>query len=376
LLLNFNKNEFMFLHFNTRLLSLIYVLLIVSLFVKQGNDPMRSISLVILNAALVISHALNSLVPAVFFGMYWMSNRKRIDSGWTTFVSCATIYVAWSVYVGYEVLKAGLTTFLTYAYLKLAADLVAGWFQVGGNPGGFVGSALATYYKLLLITLGLISLYCAIKLRGERKVSLLRSYLFSTFAVYGLSFLSVLNWISIDRGIMLASIAIASLPMILFTLRTRNSLASWRRRTLVVAIIVLIMPQFLLVHEPAMANSGAVASIERTCVFLLDYRNGRGLASLNTFPIYYSFYDPFYSGYENLEYADMASLKNVTNFLLTRPKGILRVVDYRDTVDWGSQLRLAGSYREALTQWDREVYAKVNLRCNIVYSSGFERVYG
>lgn len=36
----------------------------------------------------------------------------------------------------------------------------------------------------------------------------------------------------------------------------------------------------------------------------------------------------------------------------------------------------AGFYPEALTESDREAYAKADLRCNIVYSSGFERVYG
>jgi len=375
LLMNFNMNEFMFLHFNTRLLSLIYALVFLFLFLNEKNARERVIGLLATNIALVISHILNSLVPIVFFAVYLLSKWKRARSTASLFLSCAIIYIAWNLYVGYARLSEGLTTFLNYYYVILDLELVYGWSPVQARPQPFFGLVLGTYFKVLLVTLALISLYSAIKLRRQRRVKLLAFYLLSVCMVYGFSFFSVLGWISAHRGIIFGSVALASLPTILLTSTAKNNSKPWKRTILIIAIIISVIPHFILVHEPPFARCESVGSVAQTSDFILKHRNGQPIVSVNDFPAYYCFYEPFYQGYDNLQLDGSSWLNNIANFLVTRPKPSLRIVDYRQTVDWAWALGRAQSYNQALREWDREVYAKLDERYNIIYGTGLETIY-
>ena len=79
--------------------------------------------------------------------------------------------------------------------------------------------------------------------------------------------------------------------------------------------------------------------------------------------------------YDHLSFLELPSLGNVTDFLLTRSADELKVVGYRQIVDWGWVYRHAYSYDDALAQWDRAVNTKLNGRYNSIYSNGFETVY-
>jgi hypothetical protein len=371
LLMNFNMNEYMFSHFNTRLLSFAYVLVFLLLFLRRQREPAGDVLLLVISVALVISHPLNSLVVIVFLGIRVLLDPRQARFR-SMFLSCATIYVVWNAYVGYERLAMGLLSLLDFYAVFLGLDVIAGWAS-GPGAAPFFGIVFGTVYKVLLVLLTLGSLYCALRLRSSGTVRTLTAYLLSTFAVYGIAFFFGLTWIAADRAIILASLPLASLPVILL-IPTRSNHGLWRRRAALALVLILVIPQFALVHEPPLGTQ-RVASISDVSSFLVNHRGGRGLATLDDFPLYYCFYDPYYMDYDHLSFLELPSLGNVTDFLLTRSADELKVVGYRQIVDWGWVYRHAYSYDDALAQWDRAVNTKLNGRYNSIYSNGFETVY-
>jgi hypothetical protein len=196
--------------------------------------------------------------------------------------------------------------------------------------------------------------------------------------IYGVTFFSLRD-ISVNRGIIFASLSLAALPLILFTSGKQTYLNLLKHKTRVqmalVLIVFLAIPQFVLVHELPLATYGRVKSIDAACCFIMSYRNGQSLVSLDSFPVYYCFYEPFYKGYNNLGFSGWNSLANITDFLLAGQDASLRIVSYSQIVDWGCILGHADSYNELFRQWDTEVYGKLDPRLNRIYSNGFETVF-
>jgi hypothetical protein len=218
--------------------------------------------------------------------------------------------------------------------------------------------------------LGLISIYCAVKLRKQTPIRFITFLALSVFLVYGVSFFSELRWISVDRGVLMASIALAALPVILFTFNKNGGTRRWRKQLLVMAILVLVVPNYVLVHELPTATWVRVGTINVLSSFVADHRSGRPIASLDDFSIYYCYYEPSFTGYQTLDFEKLQSLDEVRNFLTTRPAATLEVVHYRATVDWS-----LGSGQEEVKQWDSQVYVGVNQRLDKIYSNGFDVIY-
>jgi hypothetical protein len=378
LLMNFNQNEFTFIHFNTRLLSLVFVLLFILLFLNKTGGAARIVGLIVVYGALVISHVLNSLVPVVFLAVYWLFERKRQHSEPFLVLSCASIYVAWNAYFGFPLLKQA---FMNFANINLSLETAVGYSPaVVGNSKPLFGTLLGDYYKVFLVILMLISIYSIIKLRSQQRTRILSYYLLSILFIYGVTFFSLRD-ISVNRGIVFASLSLAALPLILLTSSKRIDLDLLKHKTRVRAIIVLIVllaiPQFMFVHELPLARYGSVESIDATSRFLVSYRNGQSLVSLGDFPIYYCFYEPFYKGYNNLGFSGWKSLANITDFLLAGQKDAsLRIVSYNQIVDWGCILGHADSYNESSRQWNAEVYGKLGACFNRIYDNGFGTIFG
>jgi len=374
LLMNFNTNEFMFVHFNTRLLSLIYILVFVQLYLSGGNQRAKFVALLTTNAALVISHALNALVPVVIVAIALLdakrSGSRESSFLLSSFLLCAISYAAWNVYVGIGLISAGLTTFLNVVYFRLALDVFAAWSPLNPKPTPFFGTVLVTYYKALAVVLGAISLYCAVRLRRQTRVRLMAFYGLSVLLVYGLSFFSLLTWISAHRGILTASVPLAALPMILLTLNAKNPARRWRRQVVVLVVLVLVIPHFVLVHEMPVANWARTGSLDGAASFTVEHRGDQTIASLGDFPIYYCYYEPFYKGYENLNLQGLQGLADVADFLSTRPEATLKIVHYRAAVDWSW-----GSGEQGVRQWDAEVYGRLDQRLDKIYSNGFDTIY-
>ena len=100
LVMNFNTNEFMFAHFNTRLLSILLVSSFFLLLLLRPKDlPTQSAALLVIYTSLVIAHPLNSLLVVVFLGRFHV---RQVPTGRLQyFVSllCIVIYMFWSAYV-------------------------------------------------------------------------------------------------------------------------------------------------------------------------------------------------------------------------------------------------------------------------------------
>jgi len=374
LLMNFNTNEFTFVHFNTRLLSLVYVLLFLLLFLAKPERK-NVVLLFVVNFALVITHPLNSLVPMAFLTIYWISERKRSQRGPLLALSCIMFNAAWLIYFSATLLATGFGSFLNLQY---AASTVQGWSPALARPMPLFGSFLSTYYKVLVVTLTLISLYAAVKFRKETRIRILAVYLLSIALVYGLSFLSALKDISVNRGIMAASVSIAALPIMLFVgakQRARYFGKNWKRYVVIGAVAALIVPNFIFVHELPVARYLSVGSIDSTCSFILNYRDGRDLVSLGDFPIYYCYYEPFYKDYVNLGFNGWTNLTTIADFMIQSPNHSLKILDYRKVIDWGAILGNSNTYSEALEEWNAEVYERMDSVHNVVYSNGFETIY-
>ena len=376
LLMNFNTNEWTFIHFNTRLFSMLYVLLFLVLFSRLKGRG-RSASLFIVFGALVISHVLNALLPVVFLAVYLLFERKRQNVSSSLVIGCGVIYVVWNLYFGYYLLQNGLTTFLNSFYVNRAITTVLEWSPLAAGAKPFFGTLLGTFYKLLLVILALISIYAHVKLRNQTNVRTLGFFLSAVALIYGLSFFSVLRDISINRGILFASIGFASLLMILLTLNQGKSSHFLRRARpiMILFIVALIVPQFVLVHELPVARYERVGTVDSTSTFVMNYRSNQTIVSLGDFPIYYDFYEPFFKGYITLGLEGWNSLGNITSFLLAGPNSSLKVVDSKKIVDWGCILGNSQSYAEAVKQWNKEVFPELDSKLNRVYSNGYDTVF-
>lgn len=372
LIMNFNWNEYMFVHFNTRLLSLIYVLVFVLFFLRVEKGR-RSFMLFTVNLALVISHVLNALVPIAFLGIYWLVERRRVHQEISLFASCATVYLAWNLYQAYSLLGAGLSTLLNHYYVLLALDIAGGWVPSGATTQPPYGPLIGDYYKALLVCLGFISLYALTKLRKNGQVRILAAYLFSALTVYGISFFSILTWISAHRGIIFGSIALAGLPTLLLSSSPEKRAKSWKRSLLVAVLIVMIIPHFILVHEQPYARMLNTHSVGESSSFILNHRNGQTIVTANDFPFYYAFYEPFYQGYESLDLSHLTSLNNVTSFFDNKTG--LKVVDSSQVLDWSLTYGHATSFDDGLTAWYRNVYTPLDDHLNRIYTTSYETIY-
>jgi hypothetical protein len=365
LLTNFNTNEFMYMHFNTRLLAFVYVLLFLSIFLRRGHLG-ATIGLLLTGISLITSHILISLVPIVFVGLMLFS-RLRSSVSRMLFLSLASVYGMWNLYIGQNLLASGLESLFNVYYLQLALGFSAQYSPLVAKSEPFFGSILTTYYKILLVILALISVYCVVRYRKETMVATTWAYLLAVAIVFGLSFFSVLTWISVDRGVIMISIALAALPALLFMKKDTGS-RHWTRKLFVVLILLLIVPQFVLVHEPSVVVWGSESSSQQMYSFLVDHRGGQDLASLSDFPISYAYFEPFYQGYQYISVRNLNQEGNVTRFFLTRSENTLKIVDRRRDVGYVQP--------DAYAQWNYAVYSKLDQQFNVVYNSGFETIYG
>lgn len=367
LLMNFNTNEFMFMHFNTRLLAFVYVLVFMLFFLlREGRTA--SIALLTTGLSLIISHILVSLVPIAFVALTLFSRLKPFASRMWLFVSLAALYFAWNSYVGQSLLSVGITGLFNVYYIQLALEITSRYSPLQAKPEPFFGFLLRGYDKILLVILGIASAYSALKSMNETWFKVMWNYFLAVLFVFGLSFF-VLTWISVDRGVLFISIALAALPSMFLLKRVNSDRNGWKRKLFVLAIVLLIIPQYILVHEPSAAIWGTNPSSQQTYSFVLNLRGGQQIASLGDFPLSYTFFEPFYQGYQILNGQYVNQTGDVTNFFLTRPENVLKIVD--QTRDFGSlQPDVLAQSGSAVY-----VYSKLDQRFNIVYSNGFETIY-
>jgi hypothetical protein len=374
LLMNFNTNELTLTHFNTRLLSLIYSLLILVLFLHGWKERPIVIALVIVFFSLVTSHPLNSLLPLTFLASWWLLGTKEEGRGRSSLVlACMLIFGSWIAYAATQYLIAGANA-LTIENLMGSMQTASMWSPGTAKPEPFFGLVLRDYYKALLVILGIASLSALVMFRNERRVRILALLLLSTIVVFGISFLP-LGQIAVDRGIMFASIPLSGLSLTLLSKLRKGRLNSLWRRVLVISIVILIIPNFVLVHETPIARYQTVPFVDTASTFISEHRNGQSLTSLADFNIYYSFYEPQYDNYRNLGFEGWRSLNVIADFLLASPSNSLKVIDHREAADWGLALYQATSYPQATQEWNQQVYSKLDAHYDRIYDSSVYTVY-
>jgi hypothetical protein len=375
LVMNFNTNEFVFAHFNTRLLSFLLSLTFFLLLLATKRSAVQMAALLVIYTTLVISHPLNSLLVVILLGVLMFVRVPRVTPGISLLFSCIVIYLSWSSYISI-VAVAGKLLLDFVGGMKFAAEIAYGWSPTAPRPEPAFGILLGVYYKVLLVVLGSLSLLSAVLLRRQRYARFLFAYLLSVSVLYGTTFFLGLGDIAVNRGILFATVPLSGLPIMMCASRWERHPNRGLRRKLVLftLIIVLIVPQFVFAHELPLARYERVGSMDATLRFIFDHRDNRSIAAIGDVPIYYCFYEPTFTDYRILWRSEWQSLREVNSFFANNTDS-LKVIDYKNIIDWGAILRHDGSYQQALREWDTEVSAKIDGQYLRVYSSGYEAIY-
>jgi len=200
--------------------------------------------------------------------------------------------------------------------------------------------------------------------------------LLAVAVLFGASFFAGLGDISLNRGILFGCVALAGFVSILHKgITNLHMKRRWVGKSLAILIVILIIPLYVFVHELPVARYERVGSHDETLTFIMNTRGTHGITSIGDFPIYYSYYEPFYEGYHNFgDFQNWQSLSQITSFFAS-PNNDLKLVDQRNIVDWGAIIGHTNTYNEALSQWDSQVYPELDQHYNRVYSSSFETIY-
>ena len=114
--------------------------------------------------------------------------------------------------------------------------------------------------------------------------------------------------------------------------------------------------------------------MDATLTFVSSHRDHQPIAAIGDVPIYYSFYEPTFTDYRILWRSDWVSLDEVNGFFANNTDS-LKVMDYKNIIDWGAILRHDSSYQQAFHDWDTEVSAKIDAQYDRVYSCGYQTIY-
>lgn len=399
LLMNFNKNEYSFLHFNTRLLAFIYVLAFVFIFIQskslnlRGNGRGRIILLFIIFVALVTTHVLIALLPFIFITIYWLLNRRKLARSISTTISFVLglliVYTLWNFQYSSQLLKQVLTSFLNFGHggaVSGAASITTGWFSPLSSNEPFFGFPLDIFYKVLLICLGLISIYAAFRYRHEARTKILGIYLFSVIFLFGFGFFFLsLGDVTINRGIILSLVAISPLVAILITSENNKSTLNNLQRNLqrkskkigvfAVLVAILIVPQFVFSQEIPIAPYASSQSLNSACNFVVSIRGNLSIAVIGYFPAFYTFYEPFFKDYVSLETPSPESWCQIVAFYQQNASGTLKITDYRAATDYGVLLNHASSYDQALADWTSQVNGKLDGEYDRIYDNDQQVIY-
>jgi hypothetical protein len=389
LLVNYGDNEQSLLHFNTKIYSLILILVIFLVFVvrDKGTDQRsRFVAFVIVYLALVLLHSLNSLIVGVFIAVYGLVKMERTGRELAVVLLCATLYGVWNSLVAVTWFGQGIRAFAHEMNFALTLEWTHRWVPTATSREPLFGVFLTTYYKALLGALALCLTYCGIRFRKDRRVRVLTSYFVAVASTYGILFFTATGftaagpWTSVNRVIWLVSLSLAGGAVVALLSR---SVRRRSRRTLVFVIVValLVFPHVMLVHRIPYAMSGNVQPKENASIFLYDYRNGQDIVTIGDFNYYYSFYDPFFNGYTILGLGltfppptEVSSLGGILHFLTTQQRNSILVLDSSDVAKWGLS-GYAQSYSESSTAWNNNVSAKIDLQFNRIYCNGFQMLY-
>lgn len=365
LVMNNQVNELSFFHFNTRLYSLVLILTLLLFMKGKLRKSKEQTIFMAIFFSLTISHIIYSLVPIAFLFFYWLIEDKRDKSSVWIVLLCLVIYLVWNLNMATQLFGEGLHKLLDYYHYSLALETATELTAVTA-PYPFYGKILKQYYKVLIVTLALVSLWTMIKLKSKREVRILSYLLLGGGVVF--TILSIPDIVdSIDRGLMYFAIPLAPLSLFAIASKTKGSMQRLRLMGLTLLLLLLVVPHFVLVHEATFAR-GNVEPTDAFCRFLSECRNGQRIAAFGDFRLYFCFFEPSIKK-EEFYLTVARSIFDIANLLLESPRPSIRVVDFRNVVDWGYR---CSSFEEAHELWIKEIYRPLESHYCKIYDNGFE----
>jgi hypothetical protein len=389
-LLQFNWNEHTFIHANTRLYALVQILLIFYVLLLLQRNKHQLVVLLISATTLTISHPLFHLVPPTMLlflvalgilpglrGNKYEFESKRLS---TYLFPIALIVLAWNTYNYYNyTFKIGITSFFNYLYHVMGWETLSASITIR-EPLPPMGIFLRNYYKIMIISITLISLIYVFRKMLGNKLDYEEVVTFSLAGAIGIVFFSTVftaglghPGLSINR--MLISLPIPITILFIKAISSLNSLkikmnSAWK--PVVVAILVFTtLAGYLLVHERSVLNA-ATMPLDHGALYMRNYMSSMNkmLTVISPFDIYYQYFDPSVN-IRTIQIELVNNLSDVTSDLLGN-QGV-KVIDLRSVVIWG--LRYNDLHR-ALREFDMFVIISLNNYCNLIYNNGiYEQVY-
>lgn len=389
LLMNFHINESVFLHFNTRLYALELIMLALLIFFVRGPRIWRKEQIVFLGVfyAVAISHILFPLTLLVFLFVYWLIEKRHDRSLLQTLFFCVIIYLTHNFTTGSRLFGYYVNKTLDFLHLGLAREMLTTMPLVTENVP-VLTLALRTYYKILLVAIGLLAAYSLIKLRSKSGVRKMFCVLLASSIAFGATFFSASLGNSVVRGLMFSTVPLAFLALFAIIGRSKRVMQSQKLSLLTLLVSLLIIPQFVLTHETSFRVLN-LQSLDAAAMFVTHTKNGQPIAAFGGVPTYLTFYDPKFWDYNMIGYLNetdpplVRDLPDIADFFVQG--GGIKFLAFRNVQEWAIAtvpLRYVekwgynvSSFDEAYTMWTKEVFLPLESRCNKIYDNGFERIY-
>jgi hypothetical protein len=387
-LLNVNhRNEFVFLHFNTRLFSftleLAVILVFHELFVRQTGLLQQkgaiagragAVILMLISFGITMSHILAPVLVMSLF-LFFSVFRGGIGRRHAVIMMLLALvpYLLWNFSHASSFMESGLQSILDPYSRLIALEIMKGMYVIS-EPVPAFGEILRTYYKILLSVLtgaSLVTVVLYYRRDGTTRfitIIFLASIVTSLFALltFGLNG-------AVHRTIFNVSLPITALPMVLVW---KNSKSRKVSIMLAVLLAVLVVPHYWLAHESSYArNMNFVTSTESVFAFTSSIRGEETLNVVGELAYGYNYYDPYYPNHNDvsidpLKIGRSTELRSL-GLALAQAKGV-KLLGVKNVIHWA---QFCQSYRESEIVWSTDVYHCLDDRCSRIYDSGYYTLY-
>jgi hypothetical protein len=397
-LLQFNRNEFTFLHANTRLYSVVILLMALYMILqcKEGEKEFLALS-ALATASLTMSHVLFQLVIPltlmiilVFSLVHGYSVRKDILRNRLllhAFIVALTLVIIWNTYNYYNyTVKTGARSLFSYLYHMLGLELLLSSALIRESIPP-IGVILRNYYKVAIAFMTLMVFIYIVWRLLRKKLSLeeiiIVSFILSIIIVFLSTIFSTSLGNSIDRMLILYPIPLSilfilALSKIIFsrfniiTLHRSQQTSRPIRAHYVLLLILICLAGYLLVHEGSILQA-YTQPLDNASIFINSYnvRQHTYLTATSPFDIYYVYFNPN-SLLKIIRIDLINSLNDVVDVMLESPENV-KVIDIRSMLIWAYRYN---DLRRSLSEWNEFVLSNINKHYILIYNNGgYEYVY-
>lgn len=385
LLMN-HRSELTFQHANTRLYSLILLMLsLLLVLISARKSISRPLALLLLTSlALSISHVLYPLINMVALIMFLMiSALKRERGGVSKYraillvaITITLIYFSWTFYNYYSLSMAvtGIRTFFDYYYRTLGRELLTASLTVREALPWF-GVIQRNVFKFLLIFLTFTAgIFIAKNLLSKKitgletntTMTIWASYVGATTIVFGLTVFTASLGNSINRGLMvfIPLITPCAIAQLLELSLKKNVKKNIIKTLTLLAVIFLNLNQFMLLHEGPVIVSNT-QPLDAVCSFLAEFNTSVNILITSTpFLIYYTYHVPELPPYRYIsDIGQVETIHEVSKFYL-QSHGV-KIIDFRTIIYWSLRYE---DYHTGLKEWMEFVLEPLSVSDSLIYN--------